>query len=61
MIYNLIYVDLPEVYIFTADEAKDKMVKRGKSNQHFIQVKVYDTEEFRDRWDKLEAEVQNNY
>ena len=47
--------DTPEVYIFTADEAKDKMVKRGKSNQHFIQVKVYDTEEFRDRWDKLET------
>ena len=44
--------DVPEVYIFTADEAKDKIVEY--KNQGFIHVKIYDTEEFRNRWDKLE-------
>ena len=46
--------DVPEVYIFTADEARDKMVEQN--NRGFIEVKIYDTEEFRDRWDKLETE-----
>ena len=45
--------DVPEVYIFTADEAKDKIVEY--KNQGFIHVKIYDTEEFRNRWDKLEV------
>ena len=45
--------DVPEVYIFTADEARDKMVEQN--NRGFIEVKIYDTEEFRDRWDKLET------
>ena len=45
--------DVPEVYIFTADEAKDKIVEY--KNQVFIHVKIYDTEEFRNRWDKLEV------
>ena len=45
--------DVPEVYIFTADEAKDKMVEY--KSQGFIHVKIYDTEEFRNRWDKLEV------
>ena len=45
--------DVPEVYIFTADEAKDKMVEY--KNQGFIHVKIYDTEKFRDRWDTLEV------
>ena len=47
--------DTPEVYIFTADEAKDKMVKDKRGDQHWIPVRIYDTEEFRDRWDKLET------
>ena len=49
--------DVPEVYIFTADEARDKMVEQGKSGsiRGFIEVRDYDTEEFRDRWDKLET------
>ena len=45
--------DVPEVYIFTADEARGKMVEQN--NRGFIEVKIYDTEEFRDRWDKLET------
>ncbi len=45
--------DAPEVYIFTADEARAKMVEQN--NRGFIEVKIYDTEEFRDRWDKLET------
>ena len=46
--------DEPEVYVFTADDAKERLVQRGKSNQHYIQLPAYDTEEFRERWDKLE-------
>lgn len=47
----------PEAYIFTADEARDKMVEQGKpgSIRGFIEVRDYDTDEFRDRWDKLEV------
>ena len=47
----------PEAYIFTADEARDKIVEQGKpgSIRGFIEVRDYDTEEFRDRWDKLET------
>ena len=48
--------DVPEIYIFTADEARDKMVEqRSQGSQGFIEVEIYDTEEFRDRWDKLET------
>ena len=48
---------VPEAYIFTADEARGKMVEQGKpgSIRGFIEVRDYDTEEFRDRWDKLET------
>ena len=44
----------PEVYVFTADEARDSMTPKGRKRQ-FIQVPVYNTEEFRERWDKLEV------
>ncbi len=48
---------VPEVYIFTADEARDKMIeKRYKDGlQGVIEVRDYVTDEFRDRWDKLEV------
>ena len=44
----------PEVYIFTADEARTKMIEQGKPVRGFIEVRDYDTDEFRDRWDKLD-------
>ena len=49
--------DEPEVYIFTADEARTKMIEQGKPGfiRGFIEVRDYDTDEFRDRWDKLEV------
>ncbi len=46
--------DKPEVYIFTADEAKCKMAKDEGGDQHWIEVESYDTEDFRERWDKLD-------
>ena len=47
--------DVPEVYIFTADEAKAKMIERDYQGLvGTISVKDYDTDDFRDRWDKLE-------
>ena len=48
--------DVPKVYIFTADEAKAKMIERDYQGLvGRIRVKDYDTDEFRDRWDKLET------
>ena len=49
--------DEPEVYIFTADEARTKVIEQGKPGfiRGFIEVRDYDTDEFRDRWDKLEV------
>lgn len=44
----------PEVYVFTADEARDSLTPRGRKRQ-FIEVPVYNTDEFRERWDKLES------
>ena len=47
----------PEVYVFTADEARDNMEPSGRLGRHFIEVPVYDTEAFRGRWDKLEDKL----
>ena len=46
----------PEVYVFTADEARD-CIKVSKTNpdRSFIEGKVYDTDRFEERWDKLES------
>ena len=48
----------PEVYVFTADEARNSMVPKGRLGRHFIQVPVYnktETDKFSERWDKLET------
>lgn len=45
----------PEVYVFTADEARDCMVVSEKiCDRSFIGDVIYDTEKFREQWDKLE-------
>ncbi len=44
----------PEVYVFTADEARDCMVvSETNPDRSFIGEKVYDTDRFSERWDKL--------
>lgn len=46
----------PEVYVFTADEARDCMVvSKTNPDRAFIGEKVYDTDRFEERWDKLES------
>ena len=46
----------PEVYVFTADEARDCMkVSRTNPDRFFIGETVYDTDRFEERWDKLES------
>jgi hypothetical protein len=46
----------PEVYVFTADEARDCMViSETNPDRSFIGDKVYDTDRFSERWDKLES------
>ena len=44
----------PQCYILTRDESQRVMTQDGKGDW-WIEIEDYDTEEFKERWDKLET------